>query len=603
MGDLIGRIFRLNSDLDSLSDEKQKAIRGWCYYDWAKSAFETSVVVAVLPVYFVAMFKEAYGLDVDFFGLKITGDSLFAWATFFSALIVALMGPGSCVIADRSAIKMKLVRYLTYVGVISTILLGAAFLFPAHLKVIWLTVFFFLANFGLLSATIFYNALLPHLSDETSASLAASHRSGPVKMDDISNRAYGYGYLGGGLLLFLHIILLFATGNAEWAIGLALATAGLWWYGFALFTIWWVPEPELANPHEDFDLGSATNVATTELKKTFADRRRFNVLFLYIIAFFLFIDGINSVTSLAGAFGANVLGIDLLTNMAVILIVQFVAAPAAMLFTKIAEVYGTKKALTASLVGWCIVIFGAVGFAPLELEDHEDYCFQFDWNTESSSYDVSVHSSVWFGDGPDDTEFKNTFSDILPMKDDNVDSESTGTAIESEVSAFLVAVDDDSRFGASVSDGPLHSQTALGENHPTSLGDGTVDDFTILMRDNVWKPLGFSITIQWLFLGVLAGLLLGGSQGLSRSLFAQMVPQLRSGEFFGFFGFFGRVAMFLGPFVYAIVTGIFDSRTAVLSLGLLVVIGAILLQKVDVEEGIRVAKEEDERLSSESSVE
>ena len=82
-----------------------------------------------------------------------------------------------------------------------------------------------------------------------------------------------------------------------------------------------------------------------------------------------------------------------------------------------------------------------------------------------------------------------------------------------------------------------------------------------------------------------------------------MVPQLRSGEFFGFFGFFGRVAMFLGPFVYAIVTGIFDSQTAVLSLGLLVVIGAILLQKVDVEEGIRVAKEEDERLSSESSVE
>ena len=147
MGDLIGRIFRHNSDLDSLSDEKQKAIRGWCYYDWAKSAFETSVVVAVLPVYFVAMFKEAYGLDVDFFGLKITGDSLFAWATFFSALIVALMGPGIGVIADRSAIKMKLVRYLTYVGVISTILLGAAFLFPAHLKVIWLTVFFFLANF------------------------------------------------------------------------------------------------------------------------------------------------------------------------------------------------------------------------------------------------------------------------------------------------------------------------------------------------------------------------------------------------------------------------------------------------------------------------
>ena len=132
-------------------------------------------------------------------------------------------------------------------------------------------------------------------------------------------------------------------------------------------------------------------------------------------------------------------------------------------------------------------------------------------------------------------------------------------------------------------------------DHPTSLGDGAIDALPSFLRDYLWAPLGFSILLQWLLLGLMAGTLLGGSQGLARSIFGQMVPQTRSAEFFGFFGFFGRVAAVLGPFIYLVVTGLLDSRTAVLSLGALVVIGAVLLQRIDVEEGIRVARAEDER--------
>ena len=94
--------------------------------------------------------------------------------------------------------------------------------------------------------------------------------------------------------------------------------------------------------------------------------------------------------------------------------------------------------------------------------------------------------------------------------------------------------------------------------HPTSLGDGAVDAFPSFLRDYLWAPLGFGISLQWLFLGLMAGTLLGGSQGLARSIFGQMVPQTRSAEFFGFFGFFGRVAAFLGPLIYVVVTGLFD---------------------------------------------
>ena len=111
----------------------------------------------------------------------------------------------------------------------------------------------------------------------------------------------------------------------------------------------------------------------------------------------------------------------------------------------------------------------------------------------------------------------------------------------------------------------------------------------------MWDPLGISITIQFLILGAMAGALLGGSQGLSRSMFGQMVPETRSAEFFGFFGFFGKVAALLGPLIYGIMTVLFDSRMGIFSISLLIVAGAILLRKVDVEDGIAVAKAEDER--------
>ncbi len=98
-----------------------------------------------------------------------------------------------------------------------------------------------------------------------------------------------------------------------------------------------------------------------------------------------------------------------------------------------------------------------------------------------------------------------------------------------------------------------------------------------------------------MLLGVMAGALLGGSQGLSRSLFGQMVPETRSAEFFGFFGFFGKVAALLGPLLYMVMTVAFDSRVGIFSISLLIIGGAFMLRKIDVEDGIAVARAEDER--------
>ena len=135
----------------------------------------------------------------------------------------------------------------------------------------------------------------------------------------------------------------------------------------------------------------------------------------------------------------------------------------------------------------------------------------------------------------------------------------------------------------------------MGVDHPTNLGDGVIDVIPSTVRSNVWGPLGISIGLQFLILGCAMGTLLGGSQGLARSMFGQMVPETRSAEFFGFFGFFGKVAAFIGPLLYGIMTVMYDSRVGILSIAMLILIGAVMMRMVDLEQGRLDAQAEDAR--------
>jgi MFS-type transporter involved in bile tolerance (Atg22 family) len=136
----------------------------------------------------------------------------------------------------------------------------------------------------------------------------------------------------------------------------------------------------------------------------------------------------------------------------------------------------------------------------------------------------------------------------------------------------------------------------VGIDHPTNLGDGSIDFIPIWARDNIWAPLGMTVFFQFLLLGVMMGTLLGGSQGLSRSIFGQIIPETRSTEFFGFFGFFGKVAAFMGPTIYFFMAVMYDSRVGIFSIAVLLLIGLVLLYMVDVEAGHADARAEDKRL-------
>ena len=608
--DPIAKLFGLSSKLENLSDDKEKAISGYGYYDWGKSAFETSVTVAILPVWYTYLFLEANGLTTSIGSTTMTADAVWSLVVAISTLFVAIVSPPFGVIADRRLIKKKWLKILTYVGAGATFLLAFAPLL-GNASWIWLMVMFLLANVGLNGAGVFYNALLPHLGKGD-------------EMDDISNRAFAYGYLGGGLLLVVHIGLVLGV-EADWVIPFCMATAGLWWYGFALFTFMWVPEPPVENEMEELKFREAARFAVGEVKQTLKDYKAFPTLFLYMLAYFFFIDGINTVTALGGVYGVSVLGVSAFGLMLTILAIQFIAAPFAIIFTKIADRIGTKRALFISIAGWVVLCFAALAFAPLELESHEDYDILYEWNESEERYTVHVSWSAhelaqkvdYEDEEFDEQAWAKQWSYLLPIN--NSENQKVDTlewawgetedepnkvpldgVANDDISSFIVSVDD-TRFSASVDGGELTGTASVGVDHPTNLGDGSLDFIPIWARSNIWEPLGLTVFLQFMILGCLMGTLLGGSQGLARSIFGQIVPETRSTEFFGFFGFFNKVAAFMGPTLYFFMAVVYDSRVGIFSIAMLLLIGAGLLYRVDIEAGRADARAEDERLRKQLS--
>jgi UMF1 family MFS transporter len=585
--------------LDRKSNPQE--VKGYAVYDWAKSAFETSVTVAVLPAWYAYLFLKANGLTTSIGSIEMQGDAVWSFAVAFGTLFVAIISPSLGVIADRRRIKMWWLRILTYVGAGSTFLLAFAPLMPIDTQWIWLMVFFMLANVGLNGAGVFYNALLPHMGSDD-------------EMDRISNLAFSAGYLGGGILLLVHLIMVLSL-TGDWVIPFVMASSGIWWYGFALLTFKWVPEPPIENEMPSLGFIESAKLAVSEIRKTLGEVDKFRTLFIYMVAYFFFIDGINSVTALGGVFGSTVLGITTVDLIVTILAIQFVAWPSALMFTRLANKIGTKSALNISLVGWVLLCFAALSFAPLEYANHEDYQVQIEevdgewFYTPHANLEETPIALVEDGDEQlwaestllslgivqqDEDIYDAQIFQWAGFDDDGVPISINIGALDLETQTYLLNSFEDTRFSISAKAGILESNM-VGIDHPTSLGDGVIDVIPDTVRTLVWGPLGISVGIQFLLLGCAMGTLLGGSQGLARSMFGQMVPETRSAEFFGFFGFFGKVAAFIGPLLYGFMTVMYDSRMGILSISILILIGALMMRMVDLEQGREDAKAEDAR--------
>ena len=561
--------------LRDLPGPQRRIIRAWCMYDWANSAYATSGIAAIIPVYFVFLFKESLGEQASFLGITFTGSSLWSLIIVLSVLTSAISSPILGIISDRIPIKKTLLWVFTIAGSLFTFLI----FFSAYTGQpwAWLLGMFILANIGFSSCLVFYNSLLPHVAPRN-------------LWDDVSSRGFAYGYAGGGILLVVHLVLILLTQNTSYqdlAARAAIASIGVWWFGWALWTLIVVPEPPITNPVRGLTVSSAISLSLKQIRSTARQIKRFKVVVDYLVSYLLFNDGIQTVLVIAGAFAADTLGIGLAFNMVTIAIIQFIAIPGAMAFSRLAYRTSTKFALGVSLLAWIVIVLFGVGLAPLTPTAHSDHDFQLDYQTDSDTYLVASIPGGW--DDEDTLQWQGNSWALQPDK--------TLTLQQTRDLPQAFHETEDFQHSLSFRDGPMDGQTALAPAHPSILGDGPLDWWPSIMRDILWEPLGIDVGYQWLLLGLLVGLIIGGSQALARSLFAQITPPSRSGEFFAFFGFMSRASSVLGPMLYFSATTLIDTRAAVAAILLIIVAGAILLKRVNVKEGVRAAQAADETRS------
>lgn len=540
-------------------------------YDWANSAFATSGVAAIFPVYFVFLFKEALGDGSVSFGITFTASSLWSLGIVLSTASVALTSPILGVIADKIAIKKILLFIYTSVGSLFTFLT----FFSAYTSEpwIWLFAMFLFANIGFTGSLIFYNAFLPHLGTKDA-------------LDTISSKGFAYGYIGGGLLLLIHLganLLASDTTYADLITRSSMASIGIWWFLWSLWTLKTLPEPSILNEAKGLTVISAITMAFTGLRNTFKEITKFKTIAIYLCSYLLFNDGLQTVLGIAGAYAADTLGIPLFFNMVTILIIQFVAAGGAILFGHLARKLTTKTALVISLVGWVIIVLLGVGLTPLVPSKQVDYEYQFTFNKDRNMYEIAAAPNM-NNSSQNATWLANT---------GNLSKGDFVSAREAQIFVNRVSSLENSRHSASLSGGPLHGLSGVGLLHISTLGDNTLDWWPRFLRKAIWAPLGLNVGFQWLMLGVGVGVVMGGSQALARSLFAQISPHARSGEFFSFFGFMSRASSVIGPILYILVTSLLDTRSAVLSIVVIIIAGTIILKWVNVADGIKIASRED----------
>jgi UMF1 family MFS transporter len=426
---------------------QKREIFGWTMYDFANSAFATTILAVIFNQYF-AMVVAGGEKGVDLFGFRLHGASFFTFAVSLSMAISAFFSPFLGAVADASGSKK---RFL--IGFCYTAVLFSGFLYFVHAGDYWMgAIFFIIANIGFAEGNVFYNAFLPEISTEKN-------------IGRISGLGWALGYIGGGALLAINLIML---KYPEW-IGFpaeyftvqdCFFSVSLWWFIFSLPTFLFLRER--GKKSIPSSRGNYFTEGYRRLQHTFHRVKTFRELTKFLVAFLIYNDGIETVIVMASIFGADVLGMETGEIILFFLMIQGIAFFGSLLFGFLADAIGNKKTVMISLGVWSLIV-------------------------------------LW---------------------------------------AFRLGI--------------------------------------------FWDPK----TEYWI-LGILAGLVMGGSQAASRSLQGIFTPDANSAEFFAFFGVSGKFASIFGPLIYGILIAITGSvRSGILSVLLFFIAGMVILWTVNEKKGM-----------------
>ena len=316
----------------------RQELRAWAMYDWANSAFWTTVIVAVFPPFFSEY--AAAGLDRD------VATSRFAWGTTIAVTIVAVMAPVLGAIADHRALKKKMLAVFLVIGVIATLLMATI----GRGQWLFALVLFAIGNIGVAATLVFYDSLLPHIAR-------------PDELDRVSTAGFAIGFIGGGVLLLINLAwilqpALFGLPDVVAGLKLSLASVGIWWLVFSIPLFRRVPEPQVRLADLGDSLAAQIRGGVVAAWKTLHDLRRSRNAFLMLIAFLLYNDGIQTIIRMSSIYGIEI-GIDRNAQIAAFVIVQFVGVPCSFAFGAVAGRIGAKTALFVALAVYvCISVLG-----------------------------------------------------------------------------------------------------------------------------------------------------------------------------------------------------------------------------------------------------
>jgi UMF1 family MFS transporter len=325
------------------SKKPKRTIFAWAFYDWANSAFTTTVMAVFFPILFKQYWSAGIDVNLSTFRLGL--------ANALASLVVAAMAPVLGAFADYSGRRKGLLICFTYLGVLMTATL------PLVSQTHWLVALCVYAcgAIGYSGSVAFYDSMLPQVAPAD-------------RIDQVSSLGYALGYLGGGILLAFDVVMtskpaLFGLADATQAVKASFVSVALWWGLFALVTFAWVPAD---TKPRSLPLGQQITAGWRKVWNTLKKIRQLKVVFTFLLAYWCYIDGVDTIVRMAVDYGMSI-GFGRNDLVAALLITQFIGFPSALVFGQLGKHWGVRRSIYLTLaVYMAVTIWGAMMSSPME---------------------------------------------------------------------------------------------------------------------------------------------------------------------------------------------------------------------------------------------
>ncbi len=502
-----------------------KVEKSWIFYDWANSVYATNIMAVIFPIYYASVSGD---LGNKWWGIGVS----------LASLIGAFLAPTLGALADFKGNKKKLLFAFILIGALSTAVLAFVSTWQ------WMLVGYVISHIGFSGSCVFYDSFLTDVTTEE-------------RMDRVSSWGYAMGYIGGSTIPFVISIAVMLLRNYD-AISMKFA--------ILIVTVWWLlfSIPILKNVKQKHYVETPQSELAKHALKNLVDTMKRCVnnkgLFIYLIAYFLYIDGVGAVISLATNYGAT-LGLGTTGMILALLVTQLVAAPCAILFSKLSGKFGAIKMIIAAIAMYFVIC--GVGFFMGRLVEP----YQLDL-VETTRASISAQN-VTFVSKEDQKVWETVSKDLVEDARAELSAEDRTVAFGDVITELERKVEDSSGVVyAFTSDASRETASAALVNVGVDLATYAKDTQKIA---DYTAARGTASVLFWV-LAALVGTVQGGIQALSRSYFGKLVPQKRSAEYFGFYDVFGKFATVIGPLLYAMFYMLTD-RASIGILSLLILFG------------------------------